>query len=172
MLIGSSNQYRMSKQPRRLTLADNSRLRFFSLSTARNPWAKASPSNPTFSTNFHCPSNPSPRALPVPSGLNSVLVRALGVQLEHREAFGVKGLAGGVARLNVDKEDFTIRRSVAYRHERMGMCTRLMLSSKVAWLAAHGKLACAFLLVRLATTRMTSQSMRALSSHRNLSRSL
>jgi serine/threonine protein kinase len=91
------------------------------LLTARNPWAKASPTDPTFSAYLNGPSNFLPQVLPISSGLNSVLVRALDVQWERREAFGVKGLADGVARLCVDKEDYTKRRSVAYRHKGMGM---------------------------------------------------
>ena len=41
--------------------------------------------------------------------------------MERQEAFSMNGLTDGVARLNVDKENYTKRRSVAYGHKGMRM---------------------------------------------------
>ena len=95
------------------------------LLTARNPWAKASPSDQTFSAYLHGPANFLPQVLPISQGLNQVLVRALDINWEKRETFGVRGLADGVARLSFDKnEDLTKRQSglgANYRRKGMGM---------------------------------------------------
>jgi len=80
------------------------------LLTARNPWARASPSDPTFSAYLSSPRHFLPQVLPISSGLNDVLVRALDVQWERRETFGVDGLAEGVARLAVEADENQYRR--------------------------------------------------------------
>ncbi|KAI5123265.1 hypothetical protein M0805_001354 [Coniferiporia weirii] len=91
------------------------------LLTARNPWARASPSDPTFSAYLSSPRNFLPQVLPISSGLNEVLVHALDVRWEQREAFGVSGLSEGVARLIADPEELDSRRSHTVSRQRMGM---------------------------------------------------
>ncbi|OCB86304.1 Pkinase-domain-containing protein [Sanghuangporus baumii] len=94
------------------------------LLTARNPWARASPGDPTFSAYLASPRNFLPQVLPISSGLNDVLVRALDVRWERRETFGVDGLAEGVARLvaDVEESESRSRRSFAtFGKQRSGL---------------------------------------------------
>lgn len=92
------------------------------LLTARNPWARASPTDPTFSAYLNSPRNFLPQVLPISSGLNDVLVRALDVRWERREAFGVDGLADGVAALIEEPETTEYRHTLSFgRQRQLGM---------------------------------------------------
>lgn len=92
------------------------------LLTARNPWARASPTDPTFAAYLNSPRNFLPQVLPISSGLNDVLVRALDVRWERRETFGVDGLAEGVAALTEEPEMNDRRRTLSFgRQRQMGM---------------------------------------------------
>lgn len=84
------------------------------LLTARNPWARASPTDPTFAAYLNAPRNFLPQVLPISSGLNDVLVRALDVRWERRETFGVHGLAAGVAALMEDPDVMDRRRTLSF----------------------------------------------------------
>ncbi len=59
--------------------------------------------------------------LPISSGLNDVLVRALDVQWERRESFGVDGLAEAVARLGVEADESQFRRIGYLKPRKTGM---------------------------------------------------
>lgn len=93
------------------------------LLTARNPWARASPSDPTFSAYLTSPGNFLPQVLPISEALNRVLVKALDINWEVREAFGVDGLAQGVARVarSSHETDENVSRSLSFGKSRQGM---------------------------------------------------